>query len=225
MNPEPKDAESRPLFENWKTTARVDGKVPGGRIGEMAASLQTFMELNPGHEQTVKLGPVLKKCDASRDWAPAEAAALLDEIAAISPQAEWTMRAPYRARPDLHPGKPLPDELANAPWGEPAPNGLRIAWLLEPRAQTQPLDSVMKSRVLFHNTGKATVCFATGGLDPVRRGHKATDANGKGISVWAIERENIPVHELPPRSGRVCRSGRPRPRCRLARNVVREEHL
>jgi len=76
---EPKDARSRPLFENWKTSARTDGKIPGGRIGEMAASLKTFMDLNPGHEQSVKLEPVLKKCDAARDWTPAEAAALLDE--------------------------------------------------------------------------------------------------------------------------------------------------
>src|SRR5207253_5291070 len=86
VNAEPKDASSRPLFENWKTSARTDGKIPGGRIGEMAASLKTFMDLNPGHEQSVKLGPVLKKCDAARDWTPAEAAALLDEIAAITPR-------------------------------------------------------------------------------------------------------------------------------------------
>src|SRR5258708_1728565 len=67
VNAEPKDAKSRPLFENWKTSARTDGKIPGGRIGEMAASLKTFMDLNPGHDQSMKLEPVLKKCDASRD--------------------------------------------------------------------------------------------------------------------------------------------------------------
>ena len=38
---EPKDARSRPLFENWKSSARTDGKIPGGRIGEMAASLKS----------------------------------------------------------------------------------------------------------------------------------------------------------------------------------------
>ncbi len=190
VNTEPKDPKSRPLFEDWKSSARRDGKIPGGRIGEMAASLRTFMDLNPGHEQTVKLGPVLKKCDASRDWTPGEAAAMLDEIAAISPQAEWTIRA--IAERQIHPGKPLPDELAEAPWGKPAQNGLRTAWLLEPHAPTHALDSVMKSRVLFHNTGKATVCFAT--EDWVQSGrHKATNANGKEISVWAIYRENIPV--------------------------------
>jgi beta-lactamase regulating signal transducer with metallopeptidase domain len=188
VNAEPKDAKSRPLFENWKTSARTDGKIPGGRIGEMAASLKTFMDLNPGHEQSVKLEPVLKKCDASRDWTPAEAAALLDEIAAITPRAEWAMRANTERK--IHPGKPLPGELANAPWGKPAENGLRIAWLLEPRAKTQALDSVMKSRVLFHNTGKAPVCFAT--EDWIQAGgHQAKDANGKDISVWAVMREGI----------------------------------
>src|SRR5262249_18919877 len=42
MKDEPKDANSRPLFEDWKTSARTDGKIPGGRIGEMAASLKTL---------------------------------------------------------------------------------------------------------------------------------------------------------------------------------------
>lgn len=197
---EPNDAKSRPLFEDWKTSARTDGKIPGGRIGEMAASLKTFMELNPGHEQSVKLEPVLKKCDASRDWTLAEAAALLDEIAAITPRAEWAMRTNIERK--IHRGKPLPAELKDAPWGSPeaqgaqletssvALRGLRIAWLLEPRAQTQALDSVMKSRVLFHNTGRRPVCFAT--EDWIQTGgHKAKDANGKDIKVWAIERMGI----------------------------------
>lgn len=188
VNAEPKDEKSRPLFENWKSSARRDGKIPGGRIGEIAASLKTFMELNPGHEQSVKLEPVIKKCDASRDWTPAEAAAMLDEIAAITPQAEWAMRA--NTEREIHPGKPLPEELANAPWGKPAENGLRMAWLLEPRTPTQALDSVMKSRVLFHNAGKAPVCFAT--EDWIQTGgHKAKDVNGKDIHVWAISRMGI----------------------------------
>lgn len=188
VNAEPKDPGSKSLFENWKTSARTDGKIPGGRIGEMAASLKTLMDLNPGHEQSVKLEPVLKKCDASRDWTPAEAAALLDEIAAITPRAEWAMRA--NTEREIHPGKPLPEELANAPWGKPAENGLRLAWLLEPRRETQALDSVMKSRVLFHNTGKAPVCFAT--EDWIQTGgHKAKDADGMEINVWAIHRLGI----------------------------------
>ena len=184
----PKDDESRPFFENWKTSARTDGKIPGGRIGELAASLKTFMDLNPGHEQSVKLEPVLEKCDASRDWAPAEAAALLDEVSQITPRAAWAMRA--NSERQIHPGKPLPVELADAPWGEPEANGLRMAWLLEPRAQTQALDSVMRSRVLFHNTGEKPVCFATENWIQ-SGGHKAKGADGNEIGVWAIERMGL----------------------------------
>lgn len=184
VNVEPKDDKSRPLFEDWKTSARSDGEIPGGRIGEMAVWLKTFMDLNPTHDQSVRLETVLKKCDASRDWTPADAAALLDEIAAITPHAEWAMRANTERK--IHSGKPLPDEFTNAPWGKPAANGLRIAWLLEPRAETYALDSVLKSRVLFHNTGKAPVCFAT--QDWIQVGHKAEDASGKDISVWAVRR-------------------------------------
>ena len=175
---QPQDVKSRPLFENWKSSARRDGKIPGGRIGEMAASLKTFIDLNPGHEQSVKLESLLKKCDASRDWTPAEAATLLDEIAAITPRAEWAMRT--TSEREIHPGKPLPYKLAAAPWGKPAANGLRSAWLLEPRAKTQALDSVMTSRVLFHNTGKAPVCFATW-AHILGGGHKAQDASAKDI--------------------------------------------
>ena len=82
----------------------------------------------------------------------------------------------------IHPGKPLPDEGSpEAPWGKPAANGLRMAWLLEPRARTQALDSVRRSRVLFHNAGKKPVCFATENWIQ-SGGHNATDANGNEIS-------------------------------------------
>ena len=48
----------------------------------------------------------------------------------------------------------------------------------------------MKSRVLFHNAGKAPVCFAT--EDWIQTGgHKAKDANRKDISVWAVSRMGI----------------------------------
>ncbi len=188
-NAEPKDAASKALFESWKTSARTDGKIPGGCIGEMAASLKTYMDLNAGTEAASRCEAVIKKCDATHDWAPAEAAALLDEIEAAAPsRAEWAMRTNIERT--IHPGKPLPDELKDVPWGQPAANGLCIAWLLEPRAETHPLDSVLKSRVLFHNTGKTPVCFAT--EDWIQTGgHKAKDANGKDITVWAVDRMGI----------------------------------
>ncbi len=198
---EPKDAKSKALFESWKSSARTNGMIPGGRIGEMAASLQAYMDLNAGTEAATKCESVFKKCDATHDWTPAEAAALLDEIEVAAPsRAEWAMRTNIERQ--IHPGKPLPAELKDAPWGSPeaqgeqldassvAVRGLRIAWLLEPRQGTQPLDSVMKSRVLFHNTGKIPVCFAT--EDWIQSGgHNAKDASGNDIKVWAIERLGI----------------------------------
>ncbi len=190
---QPQDVKSRPLFENWKSSARRDGKIPGGRIGEMAASLKTFIDLNPGHEKSVKFESLLKKCDASRDWTPAEAAALLDEIAGITPRAEWAMRT--NTEREIRPGKPLPDKLAAAPWGQPAANGLRVAWLLEPRAETQPLDSVMTSRVLFHNTGKGPVCFATW-AHILGGGHKAQDASAKDIIAWGDDGGGFPLRKI-----------------------------
>jgi beta-lactamase regulating signal transducer with metallopeptidase domain len=201
MKDEPKDAKSKALFESWKSSARSDGMIPGGRIGEMAASLATYMDLNAGTEAATKCESVLKKCDATHDWTPAAAAALLDEVEVAAPsRAEWAMRTNIERK--IHSGKPLPAELKDAPWGAPqvqgepvdasseVPRGLRVAWLLEPRHETQPLDSVMQSRVLFHNTGKIPVCFAT--EDWIQTGwHKAKDASGKEIKVWAVERMGI----------------------------------
>ena len=49
----------------------------------------------------------------------------------------------------VKPGQPLPAELTNAAWGEPAANGLRAAWLLEPQAEKFPLGTVLKARRAF----------------------------------------------------------------------------
>ena len=206
MDPEPKDKHSQALFAQWKTSARSDGKIPGGRIGEMAASLRTYMDLNAGSDVATQCEAVFKKCDALHDWTPADAAALLDEIETVAPsRSEWALRTNIERQ--IHPGKPLPDELKDAPWGSPvdfleassvAVRGLRMAWLLENGEGSpslhpdlaRPLESVMKSRILFHNTSTKTVCFATANW--IQSGmHSAKDANGKNIPVWATERLGI----------------------------------
>ena len=82
-------------------------------------------------------------------------------------------------------GKPLPDELKNAPWGEAQPNGLRVAWLLEPRALKYRLGTPLKSRILFHNSGKNAVVFRA--LTFNQSGsHKAHDANGEEINIVSV---------------------------------------
>lgn len=189
----PMDKKAQALFAEWQTGARRDGKIPGGRIGEIGASLKTFLDLNPGHEKKPILEAMIRKCDSSRDWTGEAAAALLDEIAEVEPfRAEWTLFT-LKER-TIHPGKPLLDDLKqHAPWGLVAPNGLSLAWLLEPRAEKQPLDSVLKSRVLFRNSGKQVVFLATENW--IQSGsHKALDPaeefgkSGKEIPVWAVGR-------------------------------------
>ncbi len=212
VNVEPKTAASKSLFNHWKRSSRADGKIPGGCIGQVATSLKTYMDLNAGTDYATKCEPVLKKCDATHDWIPADAAALLDEIETVAPDhARWTMRA-INVR-QIHPGKPLPDELKDAPWGTPADNGLRMAWLCgtgvppvspDPAAKDQSnkdeggllangqnapatLGTVLTSRVLFHNTGKKPVCFAT--QNWIQSGtHAAKDAKGKEIPINATQR-------------------------------------
>ncbi len=198
MNSEPKDDKSKALFESWKTSARTDGKIPGGRIGELATELKTRLNLNPGSQTAVIWEEALKKCDVTRDWSPSEAALLLDEIEVAVPglaeSAMWT-----NTERMIHFGKALPAELKDAPWGSPEAQGepldassvslrgLRMAWLLEPKEESYALGGVLKSRVLFHNTGKIPVCFATENW--IQSGmHMAKDAAGKEISVWATQR-------------------------------------
>ncbi len=86
---QPKDAMSKTLFESWKSSERTDGKIPGGRIGEMAASLKTYMDLNAGAEAATKCEaaqlvgsrdpdnkpppgrpPISPGCSATQPWAP-----------------------------------------------------------------------------------------------------------------------------------------------------------
>ncbi len=224
---EPKTTAATQLFNHWKLSARADGKIPGGCIGQVAASLKTYMDLNAGTDYATKCEAVFKKCDATHDWTPADAVALLDEIETVATDhAAWTMRAINERQ--IHPGKSLPDELKDAPWGTPAANGLRMAWLCgggilppsqEPAAnppssnppspakkpsrtsdpqhdgaggQNAPatLGSILTSRVLFHNTGEAPVCFAT--EDWIQSGtHNAKDANGKDIPIHATSRMGI----------------------------------
>lgn len=193
--PLPKDSKAKALFAEWQTGARRDGKIPGGRIGEIGASVQTFLDLNPGHGKKTTLEALIRKCDSSRDWTAESAAALLDEIAEVeSSREEWALFS-LKER-TIHPGKALPDSLKKAPWGLVEPNGLSMAWLLEPVSEKHPLDTVLKSRVLFRNRGKEAIFLATENW--IQSGsHKALDPSeefgklGKEIPVWAVERMGL----------------------------------
>jgi hypothetical protein len=127
--------------------------------------------------------PLVPRFDASHDWSMADAVALLDDIAAVSSGPLYTALDEAEGL-TLKPGAPLPPELANAPWGEAQPNGLRMAWLLEPRAAEHRLGTPLKSRILFHNAGKYPVVFRTRTWHQGE--HTARDAKGVDINVRSV---------------------------------------
>jgi len=147
LNAEPKDAVSKALFETWKSSARSDGKIPGALIGHVANTLDDFVKQYPANEATPKFVALRSKFDKSHDWEQADVVALLDEVTAISTAPVSWADTPMESSEmwTVQHGTPLPIELKSAAWGEPAPNGLRAAWLLQPRAEQYPLGSVLKA--------------------------------------------------------------------------------
>lgn len=183
----PKHESAQSLFRKWKARSRTDGKIPGALIGQVAKTLDDFVRHYPDNEATPRLAAIRPMFDASHDWNPADAVALLDDMTAITSVplnwAESTMGIPQSWV--IQAGKPLPVELENAAWGDPAENGLRAAWLLEPQAEQYPLGSILKARVLFHNSGTKPVVFTTETWHQHDR-HSARDANNKEINVSSI---------------------------------------
>lgn len=176
------------LFRKWQANARTDGKIPGSLVGRLGDKVNEFIRANRGDESGApfakRMEPLVPRFDAARDWIPMEAAALLDDIAAISTGPLKTALAEVMDH-TLQTGAPLPAELASAPWGKPEPNGLRMAWLLEPRAAEHRLDTRLRSRVLFHNSGKGAVVFLTRTWLQ-SGGHTAHDAKGAKINVTNV---------------------------------------
>lgn len=181
---EPKHESAQSLFKNWQASARTDGKIPGGLIGELAAQVDSYIKQYPKDQNAPKLAAVHAKLDASRDWIQAEAVAVLDEIAGIAtaPLGWASLPMSFLAVRGVQRGQPLPAELESAAWGQPEENGLRAAWLLEPRAEQYALGSVLKPRVLFHNTGRAPVVFRTETWHQDDT-HTARDARGAEIPI------------------------------------------
>ncbi len=174
------------LFQKWQTFARADGHIPGGLIGELGRGVDHFVKMNPTHPKSRQYETLRPRCEASHDWAPQDAAALLGEVEAISGiPAGYVWEAAQQSA--VHRGSPLPAELADAAWGEPAACGLRAAWRLEPPADAYPLGAKLQSRVLFHNSGAAPIVFMTETWHQYGA-HQAHDANGDSIEVFCLER-------------------------------------
>ena len=180
----PKHEYAQSLFRKWQANTRTDGKMPGALIGHVAKTLDDFVKQYPENEATPKLAALRPKFDASHDWEPAAIIALLDEVTAISTAPVSWADIPMESSEmwTVRQGEALPIELKSAAWGEPAENGLRAAWLLEPRAEQYPLGTVLKVRVLFNNTGTKPVIFKTESWHQDDR-HSARDANGSAIIV------------------------------------------
>lgn len=190
---QPRHEYAQSLFKSWQANARSDGRIPGALVGLLAGKVDEFIKGYTGAGQdAVKLAEVRPKLDATRDWTPAEAVALLDEIATINhaPLGWAEMPMKFDGFRDIKAGQPLPKELESAAWGAPAENGLRAAWLLEPRAEQYAHGTVLKARVLFHNSGKEAVVFQTETWHQYD-GHKALDAKGAEISVKATRYTGI----------------------------------
>ena len=180
----PKHEYAQSLFRKWQASARTDGKIPGALIGHVAREMDNFLKRYPADEKAPQLAALRPRCDASHDWTLAEVVALLDDITAISTAPVSWAAIPMESSEmwKVRKGEPLPIELRSSAWGAPAENGLRAAWLLEPRAEQYPLGTVLKARVLFHNTGTKPVVFKTETWhqdDP----HTARNAEGGVINV------------------------------------------
>jgi len=190
---EPKHKSARALFKKWQDNARINGKIPGGALGSLAAAASNFVKHNPTDERAPKLAELLKRIDMSRDWTQEDAVALLDDVTAVyASLPEWAEDLPrFSIAEIIRTGQPLPAELKDAPWGEAQPNGLRAAWLLDPRAEQHHLNTPLKSRILFHNVGKKTVIFRA--LTWNQSGsHKARDAKDAEIRIVSTSWTTIP---------------------------------
>jgi hypothetical protein len=185
----PQNPKAQALFKVWLYHARVNGKVPGGHIARLRERVQEFVRGNladkEGEPYARKMEPLISRLDGSRDWQPAEASALLSDIAAVS-DSPLVVGSEEIAAAKIEGGPSLRKELKNAPWGESLPNGLRVACLLEPSAAEYRLGTTLKMRILIHNTGKEAVLFRARPWHQI--GWKAHDAQGAEIEVESVTR-------------------------------------
>jgi hypothetical protein len=190
----PKNRKAQELFKVWLAHARVNGKIPGGCIARLGDRVKEFVRANAGDKSgdpyAKKMAPLVSRLDGARDWQPAEASALLADVAAVSDVPLSVMLEEIAGMTIIY-SPPLTNELENAPWGKALPNGLRVACLFEPRAAAHRLGTALKLRILVHNTGNEPVVFRA------RTWHhiEPTAQNAKGAE---IEMESITRYTRPP---------------------------
>ncbi|MDP1561824.1 MAG: M56 family metallopeptidase [Pirellulaceae bacterium] len=196
VKPKHKDAQS--LYEIWQRYARTNGDIPGALVGELAAAVKQFIKYNPTWETVPKLNELLPRLDATHDWKPADAIALLDEVAGI--QDSPIKAAPWRGtRHTIRNGDALPKKYADVLWGEEQPNGLRAAWVLEPSATEYRIGTALNARLLVQNRGQVPVMLH---VPTFHQGWvKGTDATGSEVQVsgisWTTRAQLVPVRLAP----------------------------
>ena len=182
LKPNHQDAVA--LYEIWQRHARLSGDIPGALIGELAAAMEVFIGYNPTWETVPKLKEILPRLDATHDWKPGDAIALLNEVAAVQDSPLQTVAEKLTAA-TISQGKPLPENFANVAWGETQPNGLRAAWVLEPDAAEHRMGTALKARLLVQNTGKLPVMVRVPTWH--QGGVSARNAEGAEVQVSGIE--------------------------------------
>jgi beta-lactamase regulating signal transducer with metallopeptidase domain len=189
----PKNRKAQELFKVWLSDARVNGKIPGGCIARLGDRVKEFVRGNladkAGEPYAKRMELLVSRLDGTRDWQPAEASALLTDIAAVS-DSPLSVMLEETAGGRIQSGPPLNKELENAPWGEALPNGLRVACLLEPRAPEYRLGAPLKMRIFVHNAGKEPVVFRSRTwhhIEPTAR-----DAKGAAIEMESVTRFTRP---------------------------------
>jgi hypothetical protein len=207
----PKHEYAQSLFRKWQARARTDGKIPGALVGQLDRTIADFIKQDQSPDNATKLDAIRTRIDAKRDWTQAEVATLLDEIAVIAtaPIGWADLPMEFDSFGSIKSAVPLPEELKNAAWGQPASNGLRAAWLFEPRADQYAMGTVLKPRVLFHNAGDLPVVFKT------ETWHQsdtltAVDANGTAVpsnGTWYTGITPLAVYRLLP--GEYCEVSAP----------------
>ena len=182
--PTPKHDATASLMRQWRPLARSNGDIPGALVAELQQQIETFRTQRPDDSVSPAMAELAPKFDGTHDWPAQDLIPLLDQLAALSSAPlSWTeLRHQFAAMRNVRRGGSLPKNLENAAWGPAAENGLRVAWVFEPVAEQYYLQTVLKSRVLFHNKGQKPIVFQTDTWHQDDR-HQATDANGNDLKI------------------------------------------
>lgn len=173
---QPEYKGSRELLRLWQPVLRSNGDVPGGLLDELRVEVEGFAELNEGSDVAVEAKKTLPQFDG-RDRTYEQTVQLLNEVHRLP--IESCIRS-FRTL-QITQGQPLPAQLADAPWGPPSDNGLRVALDLLPASRWYRLGTVIRVRILVHNSGEHPIVFTIPSWQqPIC---KAVDSNGNRINV------------------------------------------